>query len=400
MNILQVSNKYPFPPKDGGAIAILALADGFARAGHEITLLAMRTPKHGGKTVKEEDRSLYNQVVTTYVDTTIRPLHLLINLLFSGLPYNAERFIDTGFREKLVHVLTQNNFDVVQLEGLYLMPYAETIRQSSRAKIVLRAHNIEYEVWKRIASQTRHRIKRAYYRMLARRMAVFEYSFINVYDLLVTISKRDLQSFNSHGNTKPSLVLPVGVDITTNLKVSDGTRNNTICFIGSLDYIPNQEGLVWFIEEVWNKHLVPYHSFTFQVAGRNAPARLMKYLGRQHLTFMGEVDDAGQFIRSGGVVIVPVLSGSGIRVRIIEAMAMGIPVVSTSLGAEGIDVTHGSDILIADDPGEFSQAIIKLLENQTFFTNIGKNARRFIEEKMNENKLTAELLAFYKNNLQ
>jgi glycosyltransferase involved in cell wall biosynthesis len=400
MKILQVSNKYPFPPKDGGAIAILNLANGFARAGHEVSLLAMRTPKHGGKTMKDEDRSSYREVITVYVNTTIRPVKLIKNLLVSGLPYNAERFIDPDFREKLAWVLTQTTYDIVQLEGLYLMPYAEIIRKCSRAKIVLRAHNIEHEVWKRIAFQTKNRVKRMYYKMLAGRMAVFEYSFINAYDLLVPISERDLHSFNRHGNTKPSLVIPMGMDVSGSFQVAEGAGNNKLSFIGSLDYIPNQEGLVWFIENVWNKFLHPSHPYAFSVAGRNAPDRLKNYLSKQPVSFLGEVDDAIQYMRSGGVMVVPVLSGGGIRIRIIEAMAMGIPVVSTSLGAEGIGVTDGSDIMIADDPEIFSEAIVKLLENQSFFTNIGKNARSFIEEKMSENKLTAELLTFYRNNLQ
>ena len=142
------------------------------------------------------------------------------------------------------------------------------------------------------------------------------------------------------------------------MPVAGGTGNNKLSFIGSLDYIPNQEGLVWFIENVWKKFLHPSRPYAFYVAGRNAPARLKKYLSKQPVNFLGEVDDAGQFMRSGGVMVVPVLSGGGIRVRIIEAMAMGIPVVSTSLGAEGIDVTDGSDIMIADDPEIFAEAIV------------------------------------------
>lgn len=400
MKILQVSNKYPFPPKDGGAIATLALANGFARAGHEVSLLAMRTPKHGGKSLKSDDRFPYHEVITTYVNTTIRPLRLLKNMLFSGLPYNAERFIDPDFREKLAGILTRNKYDIVQLEGLYLMPYTETIRKCSRAKIVLRAHNIEHEIWKRITLQTRNRIKRAYYKRLSGRMAVFEYSFINAYDMLVPISERDLRSFNSHGNTKPSLVIPVGLDVSGSIELAGDTGNNKVSFIGSLDYIPNQEGLVWFIEKVWKKFLHPSHPYAFFVAGRNAPAWLKNYLSKQPVNFFGEVDDAGQFMRSGGVMVVPVLSGGGIRVRIIEAMAMGIPVVCTSIGAEGIDVKDGSELIIADDPEVIAGAIVKLLENQTVFASIGKNARTFIAEKMNENKITAELLTFYGNNLQ
>jgi polysaccharide biosynthesis protein PslH len=400
MKILQVSNKYPFPPKDGGAIATLTLANGFARAGHEVSLLAMRTPKHGGKSLKSDDRFPYHEVISTYVNTTIQPLRLLKNMLFSGLPYNAERFIDPDFREILAGVLTRDKYDIIQLEGLYLMPYAETIRKCSRAKIVLRAHNIEHEVWKRITLHTKNWIKRAYYKRLSGRMAVFEYSFINAYDMLVPISERDLRSFNSHGNTKPSLVIPVGLDVSGSLESAGGAGNVRVSFIGSLDYIPNQEGLVWFIEKVWKKFLHPSHPYAFYVAGRNAPARLKRYLSKQPVNFVGEVEDAGKFMRSGGVMVVPVLSGGGIRVRIIEAMAMGIPVVCTSLAAEGIDVKDGLELMIADDPEIIAGAIVTLLENQTFFAHIGKNAQSFIAEKMNEDKITAELLTFYGNNLQ
>src|SRR4030042_5812078 len=101
MNILQVSHKYPFPPKDGGAIAMINLAEEFARAGHKISLLAMKTPKHGGKNNKHEAVSAYHEIYTVYIDTTIKPLRLLSNLMFSHLPYNAERFINKKFTDKL-----------------------------------------------------------------------------------------------------------------------------------------------------------------------------------------------------------------------------------------------------------------------------------------------------------
>ena len=153
MKILQVSHKYPFPPNDGGAIAMLNLAEGFRRAGHEISLLAMKTPKHGGKSTELHTGSVYREIVTAYVDTNIRLVRLLSNLLFSKFPYNAERFINDEFRNRLTEMLRQNTFDIVQLEGLYLMPYAEVIRKHSKAKISLRSHNIEHEVWNRIARQ-------------------------------------------------------------------------------------------------------------------------------------------------------------------------------------------------------------------------------------------------------
>jgi len=398
MKILQVSHKYPFPPKDGGAIAMLNLADGFARARHEVSLLAMKTPKHGGRSITLEMGTAYLEIYSVFVDTSIKPFRLLSNLLFSRIPYNAERFINREFRDKLMEILRGNSFDIIQLEGLYLMPYADTIRRFSKAKISLRSHNIEHEVWKRIAQQASHKLLKPYYNILARRMKAFETSFINRYDLLVPISGRDYNFYTRLGNTKPSCVIPVGMDTSVKYTPARFPEKKTLLFIGSLDYIPNQEGLIWFIEKVWKKFPHAFHGCTFNIAGRNAPPQLKKYLKRQPVKYVGEVDDAFRYMHSGGVMVVPLLSGGGIRVRIIEAMALGIPVVTTSIGAEGLDVTDGSNILIADDPEVFSNAVISLLEDRTFFTNMGKNARIFVEEKMDGSILASQLLKFYRSN--
>ncbi|MBN1414164.1 MAG: glycosyltransferase family 4 protein [Bacteroidales bacterium] len=399
MKILQVSHKYPFPPKDGGSLAMISLADGFARAGHEVSLIAMRTPKHGGKIDKSETGYAYHKVYTSYVNTTLNPFRLLSNLLFSILPYNAVRFINQKFRDKLTDVLLLDDYDIVQLEGLYLMPYTDTIRKYSGARIVLRAHNVEHEVWNRMASKAKNMLKRAYLKILARRMNLFETSFMNQYDLLVPISERDRCVFVNLGNQKPTCVIPFGMDVTGQPPLKEPAEKNALFYIGSLDYMPNQEGLIWFIEKVWKNILCRDINYVFYIAGRNAPGHLRNYLKKQPVIFMGEIEDAYHYMQTKGIMVVPVLSGGGIRIRIVEAMALGIPVVSTSTGAEGLDVSDGMNIMIADDPEIFSKAVVKLLENQTFFANIGKNARIFVREKMNSVALAAELLNFYMNNL-
>ncbi len=296
-------------------------------------------------------------------------------------------------------MLHQNTFDVVQLEGLYLMPYVDAIRHVSKAKISLRSHNIEHEVWNRIAQQAGPGPAKYYFQVLAGRMKTFETSFLNRYDLLVPISERDHHFYAMLGNRKPSCVIPVGIDTSVKYSPVRIPEKKSIFSIGSLDYIPNQEGLIWFIEKVWKKFPRALHKYTFYIAGRNAPAHLKKYLRRQPVTFKGEVDDARGYMRSGGVMVVPVMSGGGIRVKIIEAMALGIPVVTTSIGAEGLDVTDGLNIMIADDPEVFTKAVVRLLENQTFFDSMGKSARVFIEEKMDGDVLAKSLLSFYRNNL-
>jgi glycosyltransferase involved in cell wall biosynthesis len=279
------------------------------------------------------------------------------------------------------------------------MPYIEEIRRNSNARIVLRAHNIEHEVWKRIARQELNPLKKAYYSIIARRLKVFEINCLNLYDLLVPISARDEETFSRLGNSKPSKVIPVGINAFPALRSYHERELPSLFFIGSLDYLPNQEGLMWFVEKVWKKYLQKVKGLNFFVAGRNAPKKLQHYLHAQPLSFMGEVPDAMQFMCSSDVMVAPVFSGGGIRVKIIEALALGIPVVCTAPAAEGLDLTDGKNILIADDPELFSAAVLKLLENRTFFANIGKNARLFAEENMDGKLLATELLNFYRNHL-
>lgn len=398
MKILQVSHKYPFPPKDGGTIAVINLAQSLAQFGNEVTLLAMCTPKHGNIN-PEEATSFYRQLLTVYVDTTIKPLKLFFNLLFSKLPYNAQRFISNDFKKRLIGLITHEKFDIIQLEGLYLMPYASEIRKYTRVPVVLRSHNIEHEIWKRITANTHNLLKYAYLRILARRLRAFELSYINQYDMLVTMSERDQLIYSGMGNVKPCHVMPVTVHLPSLNKGYHTTYKKGLFFIGSLDYMPNQEGVIWFIEKVWKKYFQNRKDIQFHIAGRNAPENLKKYFRQQPVMYFGEIDDAKQFMLEGGIMVSPVFSGSGIRVKIIEAMGYGIPVVSTSIGAEGLDVTNTINIMIADNPEEFANAVNKLLENQSFFAKIGENAKKYISEKMDSHKLTKDLLTFYQKNL-
>ena len=160
MKILQLCNKFPYPPKDGGAIAILNLTKGFRCNGHQVKILAMNTKKHYINP-EEVIKALKNIAEFDYVNinTDINAIKAAINLFFSGLPYNAERFITKEFNDKLTKILSEDNFDIVQLEGVYLTPYIKTIRKCSDARIALRTHNIEHDIWARIVHNTNNILK-------------------------------------------------------------------------------------------------------------------------------------------------------------------------------------------------------------------------------------------------
>ena len=402
MKILLVCNKIPYPLKDGGAIATHHMAKGLIEAGAHVDMLAMNTSKH--KSSKESVKDHLNSIgvdVVELVDTNtnISFTEVLKNLIFSNLPYNAVRFITKRFREKMYRMLVEAEYDLVQFEGLYLMPYADTVKQYSNARIVLRAHNLEHEIWQRNFENQLNIFKKTYLGILAKRLEKFEGKYINRYDILVPITNQDALKFNEIGNNKSSYVCPFGFDfdMITPSDIQHDTKD--IFYIGSLDWMPNQDGLVWFVNNIWQKILKQHPKIRFFVAGRNAPPWLVRLFTEYHIDYMGEVDDAYTFVERKAIMVVPLFSGSGMRVKIIEAMAAGKVVITTSVGAEGIDLKDGEHLIIADDEKEFLSGIKNLLANRKEYLHIAKNAINFVKTAYNNKMIVAGLFEFYKSNL-
>jgi polysaccharide biosynthesis protein PslH len=396
MRILQVANKFPYPARDGGSIATLSLSKSFAALGHEVSILAVNTSKHyTDPSSVPESLSCKIKFISVPVNTDINIIKLAWNFMFSSLPYNAERFISKAFDDKLKQLLNKNEYDIVQLEGLYLAPYLKTIRANSKAKIVMRAHNLEHEIWERSVLQ-QIGLKKLYIKKLAGRIKKMELGYLNAYDAVLPITARDEQKLRSLGCTIPGHVVPTGVNAGELLPDNTGLDFPSVFHIGALDWIPNQEGLSWFFEKVWDKILEKHPDLKFYLAGRNAPDHI-KSLSYRNLVFVGEVEDAYDFIRSKGVMIVPVLSGSGMRIKIIEGMALGKAIVTTRIGTEGIATTHGKDIFICNDPDEISASVSQLISDRNFYLEIGENARKFVVEKYDNNMICSSLLEFYNN---
>lgn len=397
MKILLLANKFPYPPKDGGVIAKLAMIKGLHELGHTLTVLAINTSKHFTRMedVPEQIKKLAD-FRDVFINTDIKATKALKNLFFSKLPYNAERFISKEYEAKLIEVLQETEFDVVQLETLYMCPYIPIIRKYSKATISYRAHNIESEIWKRVADNEKSKLKKYYSNLLARRIEAFEKSYINKYDCVVPITAKDEENLNAMGNTKPSLVCPTGIT-AYDYKPQTKNKSHTIFHLGGLDWPPNQQGLAWFIDECWPKLREKHPELKFHVGGRNVPDWLdSKFNKTPQLIFDGEVANALTYIREKGIMIAPLFSGSGMRIKIIEGLALGKPIVATSIGAEGIHYTPDENICIADNAEDFVNKIDFLLKNGTSRTKIAENAVKFVRQEYDNKKITERLSNFYK----
>ena len=370
-----------------------SIITGLLEAGHQVKVLAINSEKYN---VKESDiPEEYKQktgIELIDVDLTVKPLNAFLNL-FTRKSYHAERFISEEFKKRLAAVLDKEQFDVVQLEVLFMAPYVETIRRHSKAMIVLRAHNVEHKIWERIAKDTKSPLKRWYINHLAKTLKEFELNALETVDGVAAITRKDAAFFRKYCS-KPVIDIPFGVYPEQFDPKYEIEGKPKFYHIGSMNWMPNEEGIRWFVDEVLPKTVEKVPDFVYHLAGRSMPEWLTS-MKNPHVDVVGEVPDAKEFVTNHDVAIVPLLSGSGIRIKIIESMALGKTVITTRVGAEGILYDEEVNIIIAENKAKMVEAIRSLNENPETAVRIGQAARKLVEETYDNRKIIARLLMFY-----
>ena len=370
-----------------------SIVTGLLNAGHQVKILSVNSPKYNVSPDDiPEDYKQRTGIELIDVDLRVRPLKAFKNL-FSKKSYHVERFISKDFTNRLVEVLKADVYDVVQLETLFMAPYVETIRQYTKASIVLRAHNVEHLIWERIAKGTRFFLKRAYIKHLAKTLKNYELTAISKVDGIVAITRKDAAFFRKYCATT-TIDIPFGVYAEEFTPKYEIEGKPTFYHIGSMNWMPNEEGIRWFIDDCMDAVVEKTPEFVFHLAGRHTP-QWLRELKNPHLEVVGEVPDAKEFVASHNVAIVPLLSGSGIRIKIIESMAMGKTVITTQVGAEGILYDEDVNIIIAENKAKMAEAIRRINETPAIAVEIGKAARKLVEEVYDNRKLIERLLMFY-----
>ncbi len=399
MKILIISDKPPWPGTSGGALAVMEIIKGLAGQKTGLSVLYAVTAKHDNTAIcphKINGISINN--IPVRINAGIHIPLLILNILLSRLPYNIARFNSASFRKTLTKVLKNTRFDIVQIEGLNMSGYIKTIRQHSDAHIAIRSHNVEYEIWSRLATNEKNHFRRYYMGILARRLKKYELQAIRLCDFHLSVTGKDNAYFTRAGINIPYYVYPYAH--TVKERANTDINKNTICYIGSLDWRPNQEGIQWFLNKVWDFVHATYPDLTLLISGRNAPEWLVKKFKRKGVRYYGEVNNAEDFMDKGEIMIIPLLSGSGIRVRAIQAMARGIPIVTTTRGIDGIDARDGREMLIATSAGHYAECILRLIEDRALYARLSINSRKFIEKNYNNDELSKGLLDFYSKHIK
>ncbi|GAA4042035.1 glycosyltransferase family 4 protein [Hymenobacter glaciei] len=400
MHLLQLCPRVPFPLTTGGAIAMYDVAAGLVQAGHRVTMLAINTPKHHQPADALDYLGPNFRLVTVDVNTDITPVKALKNLLLSRQPYIVERFISPMVEEKLIEILQGDTVDIIQFEGTFAAWYAEVLgrHESSSLQVpplVLRAHNLEHTIWQMLAGGEGNPLKRLYLRDMATRLEQFERRHLPQFDAVAAITDDDAKRLRALGCPEPVVFIPAGADLSRfqpdpNIQ----PKPRTLFMIGSLNWLPNLEGLNWLLREVWPTVRAEMPDVELHIAGSGTPEELLQPR-TDGVVVHGFVDSATAFMQRYELMLVPLLSGGGMRIKIIEGMALGKAILSTALGAEGIAVRDGHDIVLRDTAAAWLEALRAWYRGEMPVAAVGTAAAHTAADLYDRRRVTQQFVDLY-----
>lgn len=395
MRILHLCKKLPFPERDGESIINTALIKALSQHECTIDLLAMNLE------TESLDPQQYVPEISHYDEMTFCPIDNrlsrtgALSALLRGRSYNAERFYSVEFEKKLSDQLKKKEYDLIQLETSYLLHYVDTIKGLTQAPVVLRAHNLEYRLWSRLAKNEKQFIKKQYLEKLSKQLRAFELSHINKVDLLLGISDADKEDFENLGYVGSARCLPASLDLSKyEMQESKRSQILKIGLLGSTSWLPNLEGMTWFVDHVWPQ-LKVHKNIHLQIAGRGT-IRAFENLSNDNCDVLGEVESAIDYIRALDILLVPIFSGSGVRIKILESLAMGTAVLTTTMGKEGLGLTADQDVLLGDSKEAWIQKLQECAQGSFGLEEMRIKGRNYVEHHHNAERIAKDLLDVYK----
>lgn len=361
MKILWVCPTFLHPTLRGGQIRTLGMLRELHRS-HEIHFAALQRPE-GGKEGVMRSSEYCSQSYPIYHDAPVARTAAFYTQgarnALSAMPLAVSRWCSTALRQRVARLLEEQRFDRVVCDFLFAAPNVPGIERAA-----LFQHNVETIIWERLRDTASSPLRKMAYRYEAARMLAYERSMCRAAGHVIAVSEEDADRMRSRFGISRISAVPTGVDIDFFAPPSASPPVADLVFVGSMNWAPNIDGVSYFSEQILPSILSRNPDCRVAIVGRTPPPSITR-LAETHpnLSVTGSVPDIRPYLWGSKLCIVPLRIGGGTRLKIYEAMAARIPVVSTSIGAEGLPVSDGENIILADDPRQFAEACLDLLQD-------------------------------------
>lgn len=378
MKLLFVNKELPYPPAGGGKIRVYSLLKHLAER-HEVNLIAFS---------HEPDPSAQVAALKAFcanvVAVPVEPQQLRLNKrkqqlrsIISTMPYQRIAHYSPAMQQAIDQFVARHPVDALTIEYAQMAYY----RLPKHVPCVLDQHNVENEIFYRTFRNDTVSLRKLYSFLEWRKFTRDEIKACRSFPLVLTTSERDRKVLQGYAPQTEFAVVPNGVDGEYFQNNAQSTTEDTILFTGTIDYYPNTDGLLFFLDDILPLVRERRPNARFVIVGKNPPPQIARYTSDPQIVVTGFVDDVRTYFEQASVFVTPLRVGGGTRLKILEALAMRKAVVATSIGAEGINVTHGRDILLADQPRAFADAVVTLLEDQALRDRLGAAGRQLIEQR-------------------
>jgi polysaccharide biosynthesis protein PslH len=377
MKVLQICPKPPMPPVDGGCAASLQLSKDLMEAGNELEVISLATQKHPFKKDGFDVTFLQQTKFRAFEIDTRSDLSAVLLSFFSPSSIQQSRFFDRRFEKFLEGELRKYSFDFIVLDGLMTAIYLNAIKEYSTARVIYRSHNIESSMLLQKALVSPNPLKKWYLKMQAVKLKEFETGIWSKSDLIFSISEKDSVEIKAAiGDESRVLELPFGI---RPIPRKEPEKENTLFHLGAMDWQPNVEGIRWFLQEAWPSIRNEHPGTEIHLGGKDIRQSFSTRV-EEGIFVHSTVPDATAFMEQYDIMVVPLKSGSGLRIKILQGLSLGKPIISTTKGAEGIPFENDRELLIADEAAGFVRQAGRLLKSVELKKKLATNGQQLVRD--------------------
>lgn len=389
MKLLFLANRVPYPPYRGDKLKIFNLAKRLSDH-HELHLLTFAQDKQDLQ-YKEELEKIFKKVHLIYLPKWMSAIKCLA-ALWSRMPLQVLYFRSAAMKAKLNEVLTADKFDAVHVQHIRMSPYLAYNKNIPRILDLPDAFSL---YWERRKNIPRNIFRKVFESIEQARLLRYE-GIIKEFDLSLVCSAEDLEYLKQLHHAQNIRLLPNGVDLTTFYpRQHDYSHNNTILFTGNMDYAPNVDAVTYFAKDILPLIHQQYPSVQFVIAGQRPVAKVTE-LANEHIKVTGFIKDLAAMYNTASVVVAPLRFGAGTQNKVLEAMAMGIPVVTSHVGFKGLGIDNGEGAMMRTDAQSFADAVISFLQSEDLRRTVGQQGVKVIKRQFDWDVITLQLEQYFK----